>query len=400
MSLFRRPAAIQERTSWPPQVLVPGRGGGAIAGGIVPVSPETARMHSAVWACLRLRADLVSTMPVGVFRTIDGINVRMTTPNVLKMPGGERCDINEWLYSSQIDLDSVGNSIGIITKVDGYGLPACVELQDRSTCSVIVKSGKLTGYRIAGKKYEPDAIWHEKQHTMSGLHVGLSPVAYAAMSISTYVSAQQFALQWFGDGAIPAAMLRNTAKTLTATEAALAKRQFKATVAARDVLVTGADWEYKMIQADESTTTFLATMRAGVLEICRFLGVPSDMIDGESENKGTIKYTNITQRNLELLILNLQPALVRRETALSRMTPAGRQALFATSSLLRMDPAVLASVMLTRINSRTLTVDEARAEYNLPPLTEEQYAQFDRLFPSGAQAGLGTTALTGVEPPA
>lgn len=55
--------------------------------GKVHVTGDTALRHSAVWACLRLRADLVSTMPVDVYRRVNGIQVEVAKPPVLVTPG-------------------------------------------------------------------------------------------------------------------------------------------------------------------------------------------------------------------------------------------------------------------------------------------------------------------------
>lgn len=401
MALIAR-SHTSRATSWPPQILVPARGGGASRGGIVPVTDDTSRSHSAVWGAIRLRADMVSTFKLGVYRTIDGMDVQVNTPPILSLPGGERCGINEWLWSSQADLDRVGNSIGIITAVDGYGKPARIELQSHRDCSVIVRDRQLVGYRIAGKVYPPEQIWHEKQYTESGMHVGLSPIAYAAMSVSSGLSAQQFALQWFGDGGVPMASFTNKSRTVNKTEAQLVKARFKQSVANRDLLVTGNDWEYKIIQAEAAVEQWIATQRVSDLQVCRFMGVPADLIDVEIETKGSIKYSNMTQRNLEFLILNLQPALVRRENAFTNgLLPAARKARFDSTELLRMDPAVQASMYLTMINARLIAPSEARAAgYNRPPYTQSQLDEFATLFPGGALAVPGTNALSGVEPPA
>jgi len=48
-----------------------------------------------------------------------------------------------------------------------------------------------------------------------------------------------------------------------------------------------------------------------------------------------------------------------------------------------MDPASLATMLGAQITSRTLAPSEARAEDNRAPFTEEQMAEFDRLFPTG-----------------
>lgn len=382
---------------FPPQPL-PSRVSGN-RGGIVQVTSETAKRHSAVWACLNLRAGLLSTLPLINTRTIDGLAVTIPSPRILTLPGGERCDIHEWLYSSDWDLNEIGNTFGIIREVSGYGLPTYIELVDPNSVTVRVRDGKLQKYRIGQKYYDPELVWHEKKYTQSGMHVGLSPIAYAAMSISEYLSAQQFALDWYSDGGIPAARLKNVQRTIEAEEAATVKRQFKQSVANRDIFVHGADWDYEMLNTTTSNLQYLDDKRVSVLEVCRYLGVPSDMIDGESLTKGAIKYTNITQRNLDFLVIHFQPDLVRREAALGRALPNAQAPKFDSDALLRLDPAVLAAMLQARINARMLTVDEARTKYyNLPPLTSDQVDQFATLFPGGIASE--PSELTSTQPPA
>jgi HK97 family phage portal protein len=388
VSLFRA-----ERTSWPPEQLVPARGGGN-RGGIVPVTTDAAKRHSAVWACLRLRADLVSAMPIRVYRKINQLMVETSTPPVLSLPGGERVDINEWMFSSQWDLDAVGNCFGIITKLDGYGLPAQIELQARETVTVVVRSGKLRGYRIAGKFYEPPEIWHERQFTQSGMVVGLSPIAYAALGISEYLSAQQFALAWFTDGAIPMGKLKNNAKTINEPEAEIVKSRFKNAVANRDVFVHGMDWDYDMLQGDNSTAQLLETKKYSIADMGRFFGVPGDLLDAEALHTSKIVYTNITQRHLQFLVMHLQASITRRQVALTRLTPASRFVVLDPEFLLSMDPMTLATYLQTRIDSRTVTPDEARVRYyNQPALTKAQIEKLATIFPGGpskaASSGTG-----------
>src|SRR5688572_4027705 len=193
------------------------------------VTDDTARRHSAVWACRRLRADLLSTMPVDAYRRVGDYQVEVTKPPVLLAPGGARVDMHEWLWMSQDDLDGHGNAVGIITAVDGLGLPARIELQDLSTVAVRGTGSEITEWRIGGARYEPHQIWHERQYPSSGNPLGMSPLMYAAWTINQYLSAQQFSLDWFQGGAIPAASLKNTAKTLNAAQSAAIKQQYKAT---------------------------------------------------------------------------------------------------------------------------------------------------------------------------
>lgn len=377
MSLFRRRDAPGQTAG----EVIPARPG--IGGGAAAVTQETALRHSAVWACLRLRANLISTMPVDLYRKVDGIQVEVPKPAVLVTPGGDEVEMPEWMYSSQFDLDRSGNSVGLITARDGLNLPARIELVPSSDVSVRMRKGKKT-YRIAGTTYEPSEVWHEKQYTVPGLPVGLSPVAYAAWAISEYLSIQQFAMDWFRNGAIPSAHLKNTAKTLTPDQADTAKTRFKAAVQSRDIFVTGNDWDYDMIQAEQAGADWIAAKSFGIGDIARFFDCPSDLIDA-SVSGSSVTYANMTQRNLQFLVMSLGPAVSRRENALSRLSSRPRFVKLNRNALLAMDPQTQASVISTRITSRTLAPSEARALYDQAPFTEQQLAEFDRLFGKGTQ---------------
>jgi HK97 family phage portal protein len=348
--------------------------------GSVAVNNETALRHSAVWACLRLRSNLVSTIPIDVYRRVQCVQVEVPKPPVLVNPGGEQVGMKEWMYSTQFDLDRAGNVFGLITARDGLGLPARIELCLLSDVSVKATGGLITKYRIGGTEYDPSEVWHEKQYTVAGLPVGLSPVAYAAWSIGEYLSVQEFALDWFGSGAIPSAHLRNTqVKTLGHDQAQVVKDRFKAAVEGRDVFVTGSDWEYNMIQAEAAGADWIQAKQFGIGDIARFFDCPGDLIDA-AVSSGSITYANITQRNLQFLIMNLGPAIIRREDALSGLTSRPRYVKLNTDALLRMDPKTRAEMFKIRIESRTLAPSEVRELENEPPFTDAQLAEFERLF--------------------
>lgn len=354
--------------------------------GTVDVTTDSSRTHSAVWAAQRLRADLVSTMPLIVYRRMpSGIEVEVASSGILQTPSshgvGQPIDMCEWLYSSQMDLDSVGNAFGIIQERDATGLPSQIDLVSADTVSVSVKNRKITSYKIGKDKYDPVDIWHERQYTVPGIHVGLSPIMYAARAIGSSLSAQQFALDWFSNGAVPGAILKNSDRTLQQAEASAIKKQWMASVGNGEPFVTGKDWEYSMVQAKAAEAEFLTTMEFSITDVARFFGVPADMIDGAGKGS-SITYANVTQRNLQFLIMNIGPAVQRREAALTRLTPKPRRVELDTESLLRMDPLTLSTMIKNRILSKNLTPDEARSKYyNQGPLDANQYEQFEILFP-------------------
>ncbi len=369
--------------------LIPARSAGRSAGAAV-VTNDTALRHSAVWACLRLRANLVSTFPVDVFREVNGVQVELPAPPVLVNPGGAAWPVYHWLYATQFDLDRSGNAFGLIKARDGAGRPSLIEPLALSDVTVLVRKG-VTTYRVGQQEVAAVDVWHERQYPVAGLPVGLSPVAYAAWSIGEYLSIQDFALTWFGSGGVPRAHLRNTTQKVNPTEAQTIKERFRATVEGGGLFVTGHDWEYDMIQAEQTGLEWLEAKRYGLGDVARFFDCPGDMIDA-AVSSGSITYANITQRNLQFLITSLSPAIVRREATLSELIAKPRFVKLNTDALLRMDPETRAKTFRTQVEARILAPSEARALDNRPPFTESQLAEFDRLFPQRA-AGAPTSEV-------
>lgn len=334
---------------------------------------------SVKWACLRLRSDLVSTCPLDVYKRIGGVQVELPKPPILRAPGGAEMEPEEWFYSTQFDIDDVGNTFGLIRARTAQNLPTMIELVPVEAVSVVIRKG-VREIRVDGKPVPAEDVWHEKQFTTSGSPVGLSPTAYAAMTLSGYLSAQQFAADWFAGNAMPAAHFRNTAKVLKPGEAPAIKAQYAESVTNGGVLVTGSDWEYHMLGAKASESQFVEAQKVSAPDQCRFYGVPADMVDVESTS-GSITYANVTQRNLQLLIMNLGPTFARRERKFSaRMLPAPWFAKFNTDALMRMDPAGRYGMHGVGIDKRFLAPSEARELENRPPFTPEQLAEFDQLF--------------------
>lgn len=372
---------------------LPVRGATSRTGSVL-VNNATAMRHSAVWACLALRAGLLSTFPIDVFRDTlmpDGTKmaIEMGVPPVLKAPGGEDWEYPDWVYASQVDLDRAGNTIGLITEVNAAGLPARIDLQDINSCSVRVlgentnegKPGSVI-YTIDGKKYDRSQVWHERAYRVPGLPVGLAPVAYGAWAIGEYLSMQKFALDWFGGGGVPKAILKSkTLAKIDQKDSGIMRDRWRGGVNDGDVIPLSKDWEYEMIQAQQMGVEWLEGRRFGLSDIARFLQCPADLIDAAISAPGTLTYASMTQRNLQFLIMQMDPPITRRERAFSsRLLPKPRYAKLNTDKLLRMDPETRGRVMNSAIAGRRRTVTEARALDNLPPLTPDQEAEFIRLF--------------------
>lgn len=354
---------------------------------------ETLRI-GAVWACLRLRSDLISTLPLDIYRTVEGRSVEVPKSPFFKNPASGWL-LNEWMYATQFDLDRFGNVFGLIAARDGVGRPSQIELTSTEDWTIVM-SGRTGSweYQYRGRPVSKAEVWHERQFVVPGLPFGLSPVSHGAWSAGHYLSAQQFALDWFASGASPSGTLRNRRKEVNTDEAAIIKQRFRAATSRRDVFVHGNDWEYSPAAGASSDAKFLDAMKTSVPDICRFYGVPADMIDAETSTN-TITYANITQRNLQLLTINIGPAITRREARFTHDLVADpRFVKLNTDAMLRMDPKGKLEVIGTGVKTGIYTHDEGRAFLDLEPLTDAQIAKEHQI--AGPKPVPGTQ--TGVTP--
>jgi HK97 family phage portal protein len=386
----RREAPTFQGVPWDAASLIPSRSGVG-RHGAVNVTQDRALAHSGVWAATRIRADLlISTMPVDVYRDVDFGNGPVATtsgslPPILASPGGREWRRSHWMWASQHSLDMVGNAIGIIRERNGVktpeypdGLPSRIDLQDYRDCAVQMYKGKKT-YKIAGTIYQPREIYHEMQYRLGGLPVGLSPVIYAAACIGEYLSLQQFGLDWFAGGGVPKAWMRNTAKRLQGGDRDQAKQWYSDTIRNGDLMVTGNDWEYNMIQAEQAGTEWLEGRRYGLVDIARFFAVPAEMLDAAVQGQ-SITYANITQRNLQFLIMNLGPAVYRREEELTLLLPAPRYVKLNTKALLRMDPETQQKVLRSQLETWQLTLAEVRDLDDRRMLDKAQIDEMEKIY--------------------
>jgi HK97 family phage portal protein len=376
------------------------------SGGGKTVSSGRAMHVSMVWAAVRLRADLESSFPIDVFKRTNGSTLLrpVATPSVLIDPSewaeGHPMSIGEWLYATRTDLDRYGNTFGIITARDGGGLPKQIRPVSAEDVSIVGKGMKIIEYRVKNKTYQPADIWHERQYVTPGSPLGLSPIAHAAQTLAGHLAAMDFALAWFDRGASPSVILKNTAKTFDATEASRTKRRIAASLQDGMPMVVDKNWDVEIAAARAKDAAFLDLMGAGSVDIARFFGVPADLIDAAVSGQ-SVTYANISQRNLQFLIMNLGPAVKRRETALSRLVTGGAFVKLNSDALLRMDPKERRLLMLAEVGAGVRTVDEYRATENQPPLevdddaasTSEKAQAIARLLQMGYLAvGKGITS--------
>jgi HK97 family phage portal protein len=339
------------------------------------VTSKQALQNSAMWACVRLHADLESTVPIDTQRrSVTGQLIDMKTPHVLVTPDewaeGQPMLINEWLYARRVSLSIYGNAIGIITERDGSSLPRQIHLVDAEDVTVRGKGGRIVEYRIGNTEYKPKDIWHDRQYLMPGSPLGLSPLSHAALSLQAHRSAAQLTIDWFDRSASPALIVRNNKDDLN-DDAAVQKikRRLSASIHNGEPLVMGQKWEVQLATAKARDAAFLELMDHSVVDIARFFSTPARAIDGVVSGQA-VTYANLTQDLLHLLVVHAGPNFTRTEKSLSRLVPGDGFMKLNSDALMRMDPEARRRLSIDEYNAGLITQEEARALENRPPLPE------------------------------
>lgn len=364
----------QRSTNLPELIDAAGRfyGRRGLTGSPVAVGWSNAQAIPAVLDAVRLRHDLIATMPVQVFRRrADGRAEEVDPPAVLQQPEAAS-DILGWLAASQKSLDMRGNAYGIIVARDARNLPTQIELQHPDKVEPRIDRDGLLYFRISGKRYEVTDVWHERCHDEPGTPIGLSPIGVTARSLGINLAAEQFGADFFRDGAHPTALLTSEAPFKDEADAKVAKRRFMDAVAdRREPVVLDGNWKYEALSVNPAEAQFLEVMGYGDVQVARIFNVLPELIGGAAKGS-SVTYANREQRALDFLTYRLGPAITRRERALSRLTPRGQFVKLNRGSLLATDVLTRYKSYEIGLKNGFLAMEEPRLLEDRLPLTDGQ----------------------------
>jgi HK97 family phage portal protein len=368
--------AAQQRAMNLPQLIDAATGGRrGIAGGL-PVGWNGALSIPAVWSAVRLRANIVSSLPLGVFRAgKDGTPEPVpasSVPGVLSQPSAD-FDMTSWLHASQVSLDLRGNAYGrILARHPSTYLPTQIELVHPDAVQVRTLKDGTVEYKFAGKTVDPFDVWHERQNEVPGSVVGMSPVAAAARALGITLAAEDYGGSFYADALTPSALLSSDAP-IDEDGAKVVKNRVRATQQGREPLVLGGNWKYQQLSVNPAEAMFLDVMRYGREEVALLFDLPGEWLNAPAQGS-SITYQNREQRSQDLLAFRLGPMIARRERQLTRLTVRGQYVKLNTAALLRGDLMTRYKSYELGLKSGFLAMEEPRLLEDRPPLTAEQLA--------------------------
>ncbi len=336
------------------------------------VTDDKAMTLSAVFACVDLLSELVSTLPVDEFQRIGVSQPKVVaSPALLTDPSGDGSGFEVWCRQVMTSLLMRGNAYGLVTALDDEVRPRHIEVLDPTRVSIRrnQNQGEVEFWLDTKNRIErwPDGpLWHMTAFNIPGWPVGLSPISYAKESIGVGLAARRFGAQWFGDGAHPTSVLKSEHEITEDQAEVLKQRVYDALHDNRKALALGDGVELEPFQVAPEESQFLETIQANVADVCRYFRVPPEMIGGKAADNLT--YANQEQRFISLLTVTVNPWLVRMENALTRLRPRGRFVKFNAGALLRADLKTRYDAHVAAIRGGFATANERRELEDYGPL--------------------------------
>lgn len=326
---------------------------------------EASLQKIAVWACVNLVATIAETMPLQYFPRPREV---APLPSWLADPAGDGYGLPDWTSQYTYSAMLRGNVYGVTAERDRLrGTPTQIALQHPDLVGVSLDRDGNPLWRVNGEEVPAGDIWHRRVHPVPGRLLGLSPIALQALTIGTGISALRFGAQWFQDGGHPSAILSSD-QSLDQKQAMTAKQRFMAAVyGRREPVVLGGGWTYTSIQIAPNESQFLETNGFTSAECCRIFGPGFAEVFGY-ETGGSLTYSNVEQRSLDLLTYAVDPWLVRIERALSGLLPAGERVRFNRDALVRTDLLTRYRAHAIALRNQFKVINEVRDLEDMEPV--------------------------------
>ncbi|SUO95249.1 phage portal protein [Suttonella ornithocola] len=339
------------------------------------VSVDNSLKLSAVWACVRLRSQTISTLPIHLRDTEKNISDNHPLYKLLHdAPNADMCASEFWEVMIA-SLDLWGNAYALITRGGNRIIslepldPQAMRVKRDKTGAIIYQYSK-TGY---ADEYSEADIFHVRGFTLDGL-TGLSPIQYAAEAIGAQMDLNRFTANDWKKGLKIGGFFKFP--TLLSPEQRqvfrenLVRYQQPENADSYMLLENGIEpVTANGIKINPKDAQVIESKYFGIEEICRAFGVPPQLIG--HYDKASSWASSLEGMNQGFLTYSLRPTLVRIEQTISRklLTPIERQQYrpkFAVEGLLRANSGERANFYNLMVQNGIMTRNDVRALEDLP----------------------------------
>lgn len=329
------------------------------------VSTEKALSLIPFFACVRLLADSVASLPLQAFRQLGDTRQHIPDPQLIQQPSA-RGTLFDWLHRCVVSLALRGNAYGLVVARDRMGFPTTIEWLNPDEVYVDETNPAFPRYFWLGHPIPAEEIVHIAWFVLPGRVVGLSPVSAFASSIGVGLSATQFGGEWFDAGGTPPGTFKNSQQTVGQTEADEIKERLVSAIRSRKPIVYGKDWDFKALSVSPEESQFIETMKINATQMAAIFGVDPEEVGGE--RGGSLTYNNLEQDSARFARRTLRPWLVRLESVFSTWLPDPEYVRFNLDAFVRADLKTRYEAHHLALDDGWRTVDEVRAIEDLPPL--------------------------------
>ena len=367
------------------------------------VNPRNAVQVSTVYACVRVIAETIASLPVGVYEATENGSQKSVSHPLYRLlhdePNPEMSSF-VWRETMLSHLLLWGNSYSQIIrsgKTNILGLypllPDRMEV-DRDS------SGRLTYTYTTTEggavQLNPEDVLHIPGLGFDGI-MGYSPIALEKNAIGLGIAAEEYGSKFFQNGARPSGILTHPN---TVRDPKRLRESWNATYGGSSngakVAILEENMSFTPISLPNNEAQFLETRKFQVEEICRIFRVPPHLIGDLSRST----FANIEHQSIDFAMHTIRPWLVRIEQAMNRAlfseNEKGRfYVQFNIDGLMRGDyKSRMEGYAIARQNG-WMSANDIRALENMNPIPEEEggntYLCNGNLIPVGL-AGISMVA--------
>ena len=295
-----------------------------------PVNERTAMQTTAVYACVRILAEAVASLPLHVYEYQDDGGKKLVHDHPLYYllhdePNPEMTSFvfRETLMShlliwgnayAQIIRDGAGRVLGLYPL-----LPDKMEVQRDDKGNIYYVYSRNSDENPTFKEYgniklKAEDVLHIPGLGFDGL-IGYSPIAMAKNAVGMTLACEEYGASFFANGANPGGVpehpgvLKDPSKVRESWNSV-----YRGVSNAHKIAVLEEGMKYQQIGIPPEEAQFLETRKFQINEIARLYRIPPHMV-GDLDKSS---FSNIEQQSLEFVKYTLDPWVIRWEQSLQR----------------------------------------------------------------------------------
>lgn len=345
------------------------------------VTADSTMQLSTAWACVRLNARTIGSLPLKVYRRDSVLHRQSDEQHPLHFvlsvsPNPDQGPMEFW-EGLVTCLNLRGNAYARIGRRSDGQVNALWPLNP-DTVSVFRNQAGERRYRVTTRGGTEDLAAADVFHLRgfgAGGDLGLSPISYGRQTIASALAAEEVAGGTFASGLQAAGFVEMATGTKLdlkqRTEIADLFEKFAGSGKAGKVMPLDPGMKFHPLKMTAADAQLLESRRFSVEEICRWFGIFPILI-GHAAQGQTMWGTGVEQIMLAWRTLGLGPELTRIEQAVMKqlLSVEDRRRVyveFIDEGLLRADSAGRAALYSSLGQNGVMKRNEMRAKENLPP---------------------------------